>query len=82
MQIITENELIRVVDNEQDYDFIGYVTNKSDKDIVIVFDNNEYEDYPTIIEANNWMGFLADEAGCNAFEMIKNGEYTIKEENV
>ena len=80
MKIITENELVRIVDNEQDYDFIGYIVNKSNHDIAIIFNDNEYEDYPTIINANNWMGFLADDAGYNAFEMIKNGKYIIMEE--
>ena len=79
MKIIHENEFIKVVDNEQNYDFIGYVENKTDENISIVFNGYDYEDYPIEIKANDWVGFLADEMGYDRFELIKNGNYAIEE---
>ena len=80
MKIIHENEFVKVVDNEQDYDFIGYIENKTDKDISIIFDDCDYEDYLVQIKTNDWVGFLADEMGYDMFELIKNGSYTVEEE--
>ena len=80
MKIIHENEFVKVVDNEQDYDFIGYIENKTDKDISIIFDDCDYEDYLVKIKTNDWVGFLADEMGYDMFELIKNGSYTVEEE--
>ena len=81
MKVIFEDQFIEVVDNEHDYDFIGYIKNKSNFNIKITFDDVDYEDYPIEIKANDWIGFLADSAGYNQFELITNGKYTIEEEN-
>ena len=81
MKVVFEDDIIRVVDNERDYDFIGYIENKSDEDIKIVFDDIDYEDYPIAIKANDWMGFLANQVGYDMFELMKNGDYTFEEEN-
>lgn len=81
MKIIAETELITIVDNERDYDFIGYIENKSNQDIKIVFNDSDYEDDPIKIKANDWIGLLANSTERHMFEMIKNNEYTIEWEN-
>ena len=78
MKTIIENELIRVVDNEQDYDFIGYIVNKANQDIAIIFNDSDYEDNPIEIKANDWIGLLANSTERNMFELIKNNKYTIE----
>lgn len=76
MKIVFEDNFIVLVDNERDHDFIGYVENKTDKDILIVFDDIDYEDIK--IKTKDWVGLLANSTECEMFEMIKNNQFHIE----
>lgn len=93
MRTVFENELVRVVDNEHDYDFVGYIENKTDKVIEIHvpefplwIDGEEGweecigefdEDYFTI-KPNNWIGMLACPKQEAEFASLKRGEFDIE----
>jgi len=75
-----ENDFIRVVDQHRDYDFVGYVENKTDKDVVLKPRNlTEMEEVylsdffdgcrnpvenAITIKATGWFGIPADLSVC------------------
>lgn len=69
MKTIFENELIEVLDTNRDYDFIASLVNKTDKEVEIVFFDEEVENFT--IKPNDWVGLLADEEGYLTIEKIK-----------
>lgn len=69
MKTIFENELIEVLDTNRDYDFIASLVNKTDKEVEIVFFDEEVENFT--IKSNDWVGLLADEEGYLTIEKIK-----------
>lgn len=77
MNKIFENDKIKISETGRDYDFIAVIENKTDKKIKIVFDDDEMEIYNFLIEANNWIGFLANDEGYEQFEEVKNGRFKI-----
>lgn len=77
MNKIFENDKIKVSETGRDYDFIAVIENKTDKEIKIVFDDDEMEIYNFLIEPNDWVGFLADDEGYEQFEEVKNGRFKI-----
>lgn len=69
MKTIFENELIEVLDTNRDYDFIASLVNKTDKEVEIVFFDEEVENFT--IKPNDWVGLLADEEGYLTIEKIE-----------
>ena len=79
-EIIFENDIIEIATTGHDYDFIAYIENKTDKPIkmnIAVEDNYYEEDDAFIIEANNWIGLLADDEGYNDLDQIKKRNFKI-----
>ena len=71
--VVFENSEILVKKTGRDYDFIATIENKTDKEIVINFDNEEVE--PIVV--NDWIGLLADSNGRETLEELTNGKFTI-----
>lgn len=71
--VVFENSEILVKKTGRDYDFIATIENKTDKEIVINFDNEEVE--PIVV--NDWIGILADSNGRETLEELTNGKFTI-----
>lgn len=71
--VVFENSEILVKKTGRDYDFIATIENKTDKEIVINFDNEEVE--PIVV--NDWIGILADSNGRETLDELTNGKFTI-----
>lgn len=57
MKTLFEDKTLRLVDNEQDYDFVGYIENMTDKTIIILFipgDFDEDEDGEVVYDETGW----------------------------
>lgn len=74
-----EDKDIRIVDTEQNYDFIAIIENNSDHDLYIDFTNElmEFCDDTIIVEKNNWTGILANGKGFEQLNKLTNGHYYI-----
>lgn len=74
---IFENKDIKIVNTEHDYDFVGYVENKTDNTIKLLI-NTEYEtDIEVIISSNDWIGFLANDEEMEQFTALINGNFEV-----
>lgn len=76
MKTIFENELIKVSKTRSDYDFIAVVENNTDKDIQIIFDN-ELEFCNLSVDANDWVGILANKDGYTSLEELEAERFTV-----
>ena len=63
--IIFEDKDICIKKTNKNYDFIATIQNKSNRDLYIDFTNEkmEYNDDTIIVQAQDWIGILADEKG-------------------
>lgn len=76
MKTVFENDVIKVSRTERDYDFIAVVENKTDKEIQIVFDNElEYCNFS--VDANDWVGLLANDDGYTSLEELEAERFTV-----
>lgn len=70
MTIVFENDLIKVSRTGRDYDFIAVVENKTDKEVQIIFDNElEYCNFS--VDANDWVGILANDDGYTSLKELE-----------
>lgn len=72
-QLAYEDELCNIVATGHDWDFLFYIENKTDKNIIVKFNNDSekdiYEEECTYrIKANNWIGFFMSDNGINLLE--------------
>lgn len=77
MKTIFENDVIKVSKTGRDYDFIAVVENETNKEIEIVFDNDEMKIQGFAIKPNDWVGLLADEEGYLSLEEITAKRFVI-----
>lgn len=77
MKTIFENDRICVTTTGHDFDFIAIVENKTDKSVLINFEDIDTE---IVIEANNYIGLLADEEGRGLLKQFKAGNFAIYNE--
>ena len=69
MKTIFEDSKLKISTTDKDYDFIAVIENKTDKEICIIFDN---EECPMIkIGANEWIGLLATDEEYLFLEELK-----------
>lgn len=67
---------VELKETGQDYDFIAYVENNTDKTLKLYIDDLEgWYSEPIVVFANDWVGFLADDEGRFQVESIKNGDF-------
>lgn len=93
MKTVFENDYVRVVDNEHDYDFVGYIENKTDKVIKIHVPEfplwidgedgweeceGEFDEDSFTINPNYWIGMLADRKQKSEFDTLSRGEFEIE----
>ena len=78
-KIIFEDNGVKIIDTEQNYDFIATIINKTDHDMYIDFTDEfmEFNDDTIIIEKNNWIGILADRKGREQLDKLYSGQYYI-----
>ena len=75
MRTVFENDLVKISRTGRDYDFVGTIENKTDKEIQITFDNEEIESFS--IEPDEWVGILADDEGYSVLEEIEAERFTV-----
>lgn len=76
MKTVFENELIKISRTGRDYDFVGTIENKSDREIRIVFENEEIENFS--IKPDDWVGIIADDEGYSVLEEIEAEQFTVE----
>ena len=74
MKTIIDTKEIEVKETGQDYDFIGTVFNKTDKRLCVTC----LSGFQFPVEANDWVGLLADNVGRMCLEDFKNGDYDVE----
>ena len=78
--ILLDSDMIRVQTTGHDYDFIATVENKSKEAVLIVFDD-ESDYLPEItIEAEDWVGLLANDEGYEILEALTNNRFHFSED--
>lgn len=76
--VMRDDEKIRVQTTGHDYDFIATVENKTEKTILIVFDD-ESDYLPEFsVNADDWAGLLANDEGYETLEALVNGRFHIE----
>lgn len=77
--IIFEDKDICIKTTNKNYDFIATIQNKSNRDLYIDFTNEkmEYNDDTIIVQAQDWIGILADEKGYEFLQKLENREFYI-----
>lgn len=80
--VMRDDEKIRVQTTGHDYDFIATVENKTEKTILIVFDD-ESDYLPEFSvkaddKADDWVGLLANDEGYETLEAFVNGRFHIE----
>ena len=59
-----------------DYDYIAYIVNNTNKVLKLYIDDLEgWYSEPIVVQANDWIGILADDEGRFQVESIKNGDF-------
>lgn len=76
MKTVFENDVIKVLKTDRDYDFIAVVENKTDKEIQIIFDN-ELEFCNFSVDANDWVGILANDDGYTSLKELEAERFTV-----
>ncbi len=71
--IVFEDAQIVIKKTGKDYDFIATVENKTDKEICIIFADEEID--PIIV--NDWVGILADNNGYQSLAALQNSEFEV-----
>lgn len=77
MRTIFEDDVIKVLETDHDYDFIAIIENKTNKKILILFDEEEMESLNFSIDPNDYVGLLADDNGYLNLEKIKSKKFTV-----
>ena len=76
--IMRDDEKIRVQTTGHDYDFIATVENKTEKTILIVFED-ESDYLPEFsIKVDGWVGLPANDEGYETLEALTNGRFHIE----
>ena len=75
MRIVFENDLVEISRTGRDYDFIGTIENKSDREVRIIFENEEIDSFS--IEPDDWVGIFADDEGYSVLEEIEAERFTV-----
>ncbi len=75
MKTVFENDSVKISRIDRDYDFVGKIENKSDREIRIVFENEEIENFS--IKPDDWVGILADDEGYSVLEEIESERFMI-----
>lgn len=78
--VMRDNKKIRVQTTGHDYGFIATVENKTEKTILIVFDDESDYLLEFSVKANDWVGLLADDEGYETLEALANGRFHIEED--
>ena len=81
MRVVFENELVKVIETENNYDFIAVVENKLDEEIQVIFDDEGLESETLTIDGNDWCGILANNNGYFAVEELRNGRFLAEATN-
>ena len=81
MRVVFENELVKVIETENNYDFIAVVENKLDEEIQVIFDDEGLEPETLTIDGNDWCGILANNNGYFAVEELMNGRFLAEATN-
>lgn len=78
-KIIFEDNDVKIIDTEQNYDFIAIIINKTNHDLYIDFTDEfmEFNDDTIIIQKNDWVGILANEKGREQLNKLYSGQYYI-----
>lgn len=79
---VYEDDIIRVSETNHDYDFVAYILNKTDIDIIMRMDEETAEENAIIpsftIPANDWIGLVAWEYEGNKRQALSEGNYEIE----
>ena len=67
--IIYEDEYVKVETTGHDYDFIATIQNKTNSDLDCFIGGDE--DRICMLEANGWIGILANDEGYEELNLIK-----------
>lgn len=71
--IIFEDAQIVIKTTGKNYDFIATIENKTNKEICIIFANDEID--PIVV--NDWVGILADNNGYQSLAALQNSEFEV-----
>lgn len=80
-EIIYDDDKLAVETTGRSYDFIATVENKTDETIIIMF-TGEYsycDDFK--IDAEEWVGILADDEGRDTLKAFETGDFMITSED-
>lgn len=77
--IIFEDKDICISKTKQNFDFIATIENKTNKDLYIDFTDEfmEFNDDTIIVQAEDWIGILANTQGFERLEKLEKGQYYI-----
>ena len=75
MKVIFENDIVKVSETGRDYDFIAVVENKLDKEIQLIFDDEDLEPETMTIDGNDWCGIVANYGGRLVVEELRSGRF-------
>ena len=75
MEIIFENDALKVSKTGKDYDFIAVVENKTTEEIKVCFEDKEKGLENFIVRRKDWTGILADETGWSMLEEFESGRF-------
>ena len=75
--IIFEDNDICIKRTNQNYDFVATIENKSKTDLYIDFTDEfmEFNDDTLIVQAEDWIGILANTQGFERLEKLEKGQY-------
>lgn len=73
---IFENEQVKMIETGRDYDFIATITNKTNRTMKVKVDCEDYIDVYEI-QANSWVGVLADKDGWTILKKLKEGKFEL-----
>lgn len=68
-KVIYEDEFVKVETTGRDYDFIATIQNKTNADLDCFIGKDE--DRICMLEANSWVGILANDEGYEELDIIK-----------
>lgn len=76
MEVVFENDFIKMSKTGRDYDFMGVIENKTNDNIIVKV-GDECESYDIEIQANDWVGLLNNEVDCELYKEILNNNFHI-----
>ena len=73
-KILYEDDKVVIKTTGRDYDFIATIENKTDFAMIVIADGSS----AIRVDANGWIGILADEEGRHFMEQVRGDNITVE----